>query len=508
MWQEDAGAATVGGARDVAALAEAVDGAVSIEAATILGLRDEAVPAAPAPGSVPTSVRRSFRGAAADTLALAVALVVASAVTTAGGGAAKGLATLVRLAVCLPVIYVVLSGSRLRLRRRLGTTVAQELRDVVLPLAGGTVVCMAGWQVASGLTSLTVPPEDALLAMCAFAATTVALARHLSLSVAGRHKRRVLIVGSGVVAERVGSQLAAASAVDVVGFVDDEPKEQIGWLGPLPGLAAVCDAYSVQHVVVAFSRAQAEDIVEALRPLQGRIPISVVPRLFDVTPATADTHDLVAGYPALSVVPPAAGTWERAAKRAVDVVVGTAGLVLVLPVLLVAAVGVRLSSRGPVFLRQVRVGRGGRQFTIWKFRSFTVVESVPPPDVLASGELVTGPFPKLKEDPRATTFGRFLRRTSVDELPQLLNVVLGTMSLVGPRPLAPDFAWSFSTWALRRYEVKPGLTGLWQVSGRNDLTYEEMCRLDTLYATSWSIGLDLRILARTARAVVSGRGCY
>ncbi|MHB8330469.1 MAG: sugar transferase, partial [Acidimicrobiales bacterium] len=146
--------------------------------------------------------------------------------------------------------------------------------------------------------------------------------------------------------------------------------------------------------------------------------------------------------------------------------------------------------------------------TICKFRTFTVTESVPPPEVLASGEQVTGPFPKLKNDPRTTAFGRVLRRTSIDELPQLLNVLWGTMSLVGPRPLAPDFAWNFRPWALRRYDVKPGVTGLWQVSGRNDLTYTEMCRLDQLYVTSWSIGLDVQILVRTARAVVSGRGCY
>jgi exopolysaccharide biosynthesis polyprenyl glycosylphosphotransferase len=415
---------------------------------------------------------------------------------------------LVRLAVCLPVLYLVLGGSRLRLRRRLATTVGQELRDAVLPLAAGTLVCLSGWEVVRRLTTLSSPPQDALLSVCAFGVTAVALSRRLSLSLRGGRRRKVVVVGSGVVAGRVSAHLAAGGAVEVVGFVDDDPKEPTGWLGPLSALAAVCDERAVDHVVVAFSRADAEDLVEALRPLQGRIPISVVPRLFDVTPAHAHAHDLVAGYPALSVVPFAGGGWERAAKRALDVVGGTLGLLLALPVLLVSTVGVRLSSRGPVLLRQVRVGRGGKPFTIWKFRTFTVTESVPPPEVLASGELVTGPFPKLKDDPRATAFGRLLRRTSMDELPQLLNVVLGTMSLVGPRPLAPDFAWSFSRWGLRRYDVKPGLTGLWQVSGRNDLTYEEMCRLDTLYSTSWSIGLDLRILARTARAVISGRGCY
>ncbi|HAM00801.1 MAG TPA: hypothetical protein DCQ30_01010 [Acidimicrobiaceae bacterium] len=510
---DDAGAATALGGADVVDLAETLGTSAVFEAAELLAFGDSARPAKdpvaalPAPPGAPARAA----GTVSDAVALASALVAASLLATPASGIpgpGRAGATLLRLAVCLPVLYAVLGGSRLQLRRRLGSTFAQELRDVALPLAAGTLVCIAGWQVVGGLTSLSPPSENSLLATCVLAAGSVALARRLGATTARRGRRRVVVVGSGVVAERLSSQMACEAGVEVVGFVDDDPKEPTGWLGPLANLALVCEQYDVAHVVVAFSRAPAEEIVDALRPLQGRVPISVVPRLFDVTPTTADAHDLVAGYPALSVVPSHSGHWQRVAKRVVDIVGGTIGLLLSVPVIVVATVGVRLSSSGPIFLRQQRVGRGGKQFTIWKFRTFTVTESIPPPEVLASGELVTGPFPKLKVDPRMTAFGRLLRRASIDELPQLLNVVTGTMSLVGPRPLPPDFAWNFSPWALKRYDVKPGLTGLWQVSGRNDLTYEEMCRLDTLYATSWSTWLDVRILARTARAVLSGRGCY
>ena len=119
-----------------------------------------------------------------------------------------------------------------------------------------------------------------------------------------------------------------------------------------------------------------------------------------------------------------------------------------------------------------------------------------------------GPFPKLKDDPRVTSVGRILRRTSLDELPQLWNVVRGEMSLVGPRPFVPDDAVWITDWAQRRYSVRPGITGLWQVSGRNNLTFDEMCRLDSLYVSCWSAGLDIRILVRTLRAVLARSGAY
>lgn len=442
-----------------------------------------------------------------DALALVVAAALASLAVSGSGSGRLG-ATFDRLLICVPILYVVLAASRQRLHRGLVVTVAQEVRDAALPVAAGTLACMAGLQAMGAASVLSPPPENALLVACALSVGAVGSSRWLATLLSGRARRRVLVVGGGAVAARVASQLEVAPGVEFLGFVDDDPTDRTSWLGPLHDLAGLCSQHDADHVIVAFSRSRPEEVVEALRPLQGRVPISVVPRLFDVTPGTAHAHDLIGGYPALSVAPAAVGRWRDISKRALDVVGATIGLLASTPLLLVAMIGVRLSSPGPILLRQVRVGRGGKEFTIWKFRTFTVTESVPPPEVLASGELVTGPFPKLKLDPRATTFGRLLRRTSMDELPQLLNVVRGSMSLVGPRPLAPDFAWKFEPWALRRYRVKPGLTGLWQVSGRNDLTYEEMCRLDDLYATCWSTWLDLRILARTARAVISGRGCY
>jgi lipopolysaccharide/colanic/teichoic acid biosynthesis glycosyltransferase len=158
-------------------------------------------------------------------------------------------------------------------------------------------------------------------------------------------------------------------------------------------------------------------------------------------------------------------------------------------------------------LHQTRVGRDGRAFAMLKFRS--MVENPPEWDPKELQlDPVVGPFPKLKNDPRVTPVGRVIRRTSIDELPQLWNVLRGQMSLVGPRPFIPEDAAWIDGWAEQRYSVRPGMTGLWQVSGRNDLLFEDMCRLDHLYVSSWSLGLDMRIFLQTLRAVTQGRGAY
>ena len=451
---------------------------------------------------------------AVDTGGLVSAMLFAASLQSLTHGHGSGRAALValeRLLVCLPVLLALLAASRHRLTRQLETSLAKQIHDVGLPLGAGALACLAAWRLLTVTAGVVAGPMDGLLVTAVVGTCTVAAMRtawHVPARRNGIRARRVVVVGSGLVADRITARMEASGRVRVVGFVDDDPQDPTGCLGGLADLADVCAREEADHVVVAFTRSPAEAIVDALRTVQGQLPYSVVPRLFDVLPTTAHTQELASGYPAMSVGVATLGWWPRAAKRTMDVIGGCVVLMLALPVLAVAALGVRLSSRGPVFLRQTRVGLNGREFSVFKLRTFTVTESSPPPEVLEANENVTGPFPKLKDDPRTTSFGRILRRTSIDELPQVLNVLSGTMALVGPRPLQPEFAWSFGTWALRRYAVKPGLTGLWQVSGRNDLTYEEMCRLDNLYVASWSVGLDVRILARTMKAVVSGRGCY
>jgi lipopolysaccharide/colanic/teichoic acid biosynthesis glycosyltransferase len=175
--------------------------------------------------------------------------------------------------------------------------------------------------------------------------------------------------------------------------------------------------------------------------------------------------------------------------------------------LAVIAIGIRLGSRGPVIFRQTRIGRDGQPFTIFKFRTMTS-DAEACRDELVRRHQQAGLLFKIKDDPRVTPFGRWLRRWSLDELPQLANVVLGDMSLVGPRPALPQEALQYTGDVRRRLLVKPGLTGLWQVSGRSDLSWEQTVRLDLFYVDNWSLGFDFVLLWRTASAVLGKSGAY
>jgi lipopolysaccharide/colanic/teichoic acid biosynthesis glycosyltransferase len=201
------------------------------------------------------------------------------------------------------------------------------------------------------------------------------------------------------------------------------------------------------------------------------------------------------------------GVYRRSGKRALDLILGSLALLVALPVIAVAAVLVKLDSPGPVFHRAVRVGRGGRKFTFLKLRSMQR-DAEELRGLLLHLNEARGPAFKLTNDPRVTQVGRLLRKTSLDELPQLLHVVQGHMSLVGPRPPFPEEVERYETWMLRRLAVRPGLTCLWQIRGRSDLSFEEWMRLDLEYVDRCSLALDLQILILTVPAVISGRGAY
>lgn len=197
--------------------------------------------------------------------------------------------------------------------------------------------------------------------------------------------------------------------------------------------------------------------------------------------------------------------WEQSAKRLFDVVVSLVGLVILLPVLLVAALLVRMTSPGPALYRQERVGLHGRHFRVWKFRSMSCGADQLVAELMAEhGGYV--PFYKMRQDPRITPFGRFLRRSSIDELPQLINVLKGEMSLIGPRPQVQAEVDQYAPEHHRRLHVKPGITGLWQVSGRSDVPRHEAVLLDLYYVETWSLRSDLRILLKTAKAIATARG--
>jgi exopolysaccharide biosynthesis polyprenyl glycosylphosphotransferase len=236
------------------------------------------------------------------------------------------------------------------------------------------------------------------------------------------------------------------------------------------------------------------------------VHVSIVPSFFEVFASNATIEDLE-GMPLVSLPPMRLSRTITALKRTVDVVVAGVLLMFLAPLFAAIAAAIKLDSRGPVFFRQLRSGRAGRTFSIVKFR--TMVDGAERDRfALAAENEVSGPLFKIRSDPRITRVGVKLRRWSLDELPQLWNVLRGDMSLVGPRPFVLHEASQISGWAGRRLDITPGMTGLWQVSGRNDIPFDEMVKLDYVYVTNWSLWWDFKILCQTLPVVLARRGAY
>lgn len=317
---------------------------------------------------------------------------------------------------------------------------------------------------------------------------------------------RIIVVGTGQVADRLAARLSRCSDTVLVGAVDSSPMGAGPVLGGLEDLPRLCAEHSVDRIIVAFTPTSDSETLDQLRRLGGQVPISVVPRLFELHSWRSEVEELY-GLPLLHVPPASLGSGAQLAKRALDLTLALGVLLVSLPFALVAAAAIKLDSPGPVFFRQDRMGRGGQEFKIFKFRTMSNDAWEKRAAVAAQNE-VDGPLFKMASDPRVTRVGKFLRRTSIDELPQLINVVLGEMSLVGPRPLPTEESRRLDGAALTRFDVCPGITGLWQVSGRSDLTYADLQHLDSVYVRSWSLMWDLRIILATPASVFGGRGAY
>ena len=326
---------------------------------------------------------------------------------------------------------------------------------------------------------------------------------------------RTLIIGSGSVAGRLAAKMRSHSEFGLVpiGIVDDEVHDHgvadLPHLGRLEDLDDLLREHSVDRVVIAFSRARHDQLLQCVRACRDRrVSIHIIPRLFELVEG-ARTLDHIGGLPLLSIgVPPLTRT-ARVAKRVLDITLASVGLVVTAPLMLAIVIAIRIDSPGHAFFRQPRAGRGGRTFHVFKFRSMYAGADEVKPLLEASNDLQDGVMFKMYEDPRVTRVGRFLRRSSLDELPQLLNVLLGTMSLVGPRPLIlPESEALEETWESRRLDLRPGLTGPWQIYGRSSIPFEEMVRFDYQYVAGWSLARDVEILMATVPAIISGRGAY
>jgi exopolysaccharide biosynthesis polyprenyl glycosylphosphotransferase len=321
--------------------------------------------------------------------------------------------------------------------------------------------------------------------------------------------RRALIVGAGLEGRVVQKKLEAHPefGLQVIGFVDGERGPNV--LGDPSDLPRLIDTLEVDWVVMATSAEPTSEMLDLMREVRRPdVHLSIVPSYSELFASNATIEELE-GIPVVSLPPMRLSRSIRTVKRAIDLVASAAGLLVLTPVLAAVAIAVKLDSKGPVFFRQSRHGRGGTEFKIVKFRTMVADAEAQRLAMAHMNEMEgAGPLFKMANDPRITKVGAFLRKTSLDELPQLWNVLRGEMSLVGPRPFVVHESEQITGWAGRRLDTTPGITGLWQVLGRNDIPFDEMVKLDYVYVTNWSLWWDIKILLRTIPTVLGRKGAY
>jgi exopolysaccharide biosynthesis polyprenyl glycosylphosphotransferase len=400
-----------------------------------------------------------------------------------------------------------------------GPTEYKRVTTASLWLFGGVAVVSYVFQLdtARGYVAIALPLGVASLLFGRWVLRNVLVRDRM----AGRRLSRVLLIGSADSITHLNLQLGRhpeAGYRPVAAFVPGFEGVEVGGHGQR--LPVVGTGSSLDSILQAISGTKVDTVAisggAAIRPETLRqlgwalaaqdISMIMAPALTDVAGPRIHTQP-VAGLPLIHVTTPKLEGAQGVAKRGFDLLVSGILLGILAVPMLVVAMLVRADSPGAALFRQTRIGREGRDFIMLKFRSMSA-DAESRLDELQSSSDGNGVLFKMKDDPRVTRLGRFIRRYSIDELPQLLNVLKGDMSLVGPRPPLPGEVAGYDDFAHRRLLVKPGITGLWQVSGRSDLSWEDSMRLDLYYVENWSMVQDLMILAKTVRAVVQSSGAY
>ncbi len=414
-------------------------------------------------------------------------------------------------------VWVGLRGSGLYKYSRT-RSFTEELFSIISTVTSATVVLMAISFVLQPLVF-----SRLMLIYVAFAAVVLlALARIIRRQIYARLRsrgvgvERVLVVGAGEVGLSVLRTLLARKDLGyvVVGVLDDNPDRgsvdlgRVRGLGGTDQLRTVIVRDHVDHVVITLPWSNHPQIVEMVQLCQRwGLQVSVTPDVFQLNLRQVQIENFDS-IPLLHIngsVPLRGG--GRLIKRAVDVLFVALAAPVWLTIYGLVALAIRLDSPGPIHYSSIRVGENGVPFRMLKFRSM-VPDAEKMRKVLIQTHELDPRHPKIKDDPRVTRVGRFIRRTSLDELPNLINVVKGEMSLVGPRPPTPDEVELYAPWHMQRLQVRPGMTGLWQVSGRSDVPFDEMCLLDIYYIENWTPQFDFRILLMTIPQWLLRRGAY
>ncbi|HEY8316622.1 MAG TPA: sugar transferase [Gaiellaceae bacterium] len=371
------------------------------------------------------------------------------------------------------------------------------------------------------LTGVAHPTFPKLFAFWALATISIPVFRGAARAYCRRqveYLQNTLILGTDEAAQVVARKVLKHReyGLNLVGFVTgdeqvhelDDGLEHLAVLGSVDDAPSLISLLDVERVIISFVDVPYQQLVALVRTLNSiDVQIDVVPRLHDILSPAVDVHS-IEGVPLIGLRPPVLSRSSALLKRTLDVVGSVIGLVVLSPVFAIVAVATRLDSDGGIFFQQTRMGRDGQTFRIVKFRTMVQGADDQKPrlshlNIHALNGDDTRMF-KIEHDPRVTRVGRVLRRFAIDELPQLVNVLRGEMSLVGPRPLVLQEHAYVTEWAEKRLSLRPGMTGLWQVLGRTAISFEEMVRLDYIYVTTWSLWNDCRLLLRTLPVVVKG----
>jgi exopolysaccharide biosynthesis polyprenyl glycosylphosphotransferase len=368
-----------------------------------------------------------------------------------------------------------------------------------------------------------VPTRIELALFWLLALALVPAARISARALARRHPayvQNVVIAGAGDIGQLLARKILhhPEYGINLLGFVDADPKErrngihEVPILGDPEELTELVRTLDVDRVILAFSNDRNDRALELVRSLREIcVQVDIVPRLFDAVGPKATIHSLE-GLPLVGLPRPRLSRSSAFLKRCMDVVLASVALAVLAPVFAVIAALIRWDSPGPALFRQIRVGSQGNQFRILKFRTMTADADERKSDVAhLNKHAVDGGDSRMFKipcDPRVTRVGQFLRRYSLDELPQLVNVVKGEMTLVGPRPLIPEEDVHVSDWARKRCDLKPGITGLWQVLGRDDIEFAEMVKLDYMYVIDWGLLTDVKLMLRTVPVLCRRRATH
>jgi exopolysaccharide biosynthesis polyprenyl glycosylphosphotransferase len=381
------------------------------------------------------------------------------------------------------------------------------------------VVTIGSWLlfVTTWFTRVASPYPPKLIVFWSLAIIFVVVARLAARAFCRRRAsfiQNAIVVGGGETAQLLARTFRTRTdyGVNLVGYVDAEATRDAGvtYLGHVERLPELVEQHGIERVIIEFPTLPRERTTDVVRELRRRdVQVDIIPRLYELLAPGADVH-MVEGLPMMGLPPIRAERTLRTLKRGFDIVGAAIGLILLAPLFGWIALCIKLDSSGPVFYRHERIGEGGRTFRLIKFRTMNVGaakqfdEVMQDPERRAEFERTQ----KFLDDPRVTLVGRILRRLSIDELPQLVNVLVGHMSLVGPRPVTNAEVTRYEPDADTLLTVRPGVTGYWQINGRSDTAWEDRVRLDLSYIHGWSLKLDFLILGKTFWVLLTGRGAY